>query len=228
MRKLVWLDLCSGLGGASQPALDRGWKVIRVDIDPRFKPDIVADVRALPLKPFHVDVLWASPPCQEFARNALPWKAKPPWTRCECCEDFWCNIHRKHAYDCKCPPIDEWILISPYDPIGPPDDGIAIARACRAWVDYLKPGAWMIENTIHSRKWLTPHLGPVFANIAGHYFWGRIPCLLPDVKRIPKESLWPTEDRDAIRALIPYEIGEAICRAVEQREAPLAITRPRN
>ncbi|HLW72145.1 MAG TPA: hypothetical protein VKS22_16165 [Candidatus Binataceae bacterium] len=39
--QLTWLDLCSGLGGASQPAKDRGWKVIRVDIDPRFKPDIV-------------------------------------------------------------------------------------------------------------------------------------------------------------------------------------------
>ena len=47
--------------------------MIRVDIDPRFKPDIVADVRALPLKPFHVDVLWASPPCQEFSRSGLPW-----------------------------------------------------------------------------------------------------------------------------------------------------------
>lgn len=69
---LVWLDLCSGLGGASQPALDRGWKVIRVDIDGRFKPDIVADVRSLPLKPFHVDVLWASPPCQEFSKHGLP------------------------------------------------------------------------------------------------------------------------------------------------------------
>src|SRR5271165_5287920 len=72
-RKLVWLELCSGLGGASQPALDRGWKVIRVDIDPHFKPSIVADVRALPLKPFHVDVLWASPPCQEFSKHYLPW-----------------------------------------------------------------------------------------------------------------------------------------------------------
>src|ERR1700722_5429710 len=71
MRPLVWLDLCSGLGGASQPALDRGWTGIRVDIDARFKPDIVADVRALPLKPFHVDVLWASPPCQEFSKQNL-------------------------------------------------------------------------------------------------------------------------------------------------------------
>lgn len=31
-RHLVWLDLCSGLGGASAPALDRGWQVTRVDI----------------------------------------------------------------------------------------------------------------------------------------------------------------------------------------------------
>ena len=66
--QLTFLDLCSGLGGASQPAKDRGWRVIRIDIDARFKPDIVADVRHLPLRPFHVDVLWASPPCTEFSR----------------------------------------------------------------------------------------------------------------------------------------------------------------
>src|SRR5271166_5246706 len=72
MKQLVWLDLCSGLGGASQPALDRGWKVIRIDIDARFKPTIVADVRHLPLKPFHIDVLWASPPCKDFAKIGLP------------------------------------------------------------------------------------------------------------------------------------------------------------
>lgn len=47
----VMLDLFSGLGGASQVMVERGWKVIRVDIESRFKPDIVADVRALPLWP---------------------------------------------------------------------------------------------------------------------------------------------------------------------------------
>lgn len=38
------------------------------------------------------------------------------WTRCECCEDFICNIHGMHAYDCDCPPIDEWasLGIDPY------------------------------------------------------------------------------------------------------------------
>ena len=79
VRPLVWLDLCSGLGGASQPALDRGWRVIRVDIERRFKPDIVADVRNLPLRPFHVDVLWASPPCQEFTKSCLPQTWAATW-----------------------------------------------------------------------------------------------------------------------------------------------------
>lgn len=32
MKPLVWLDLCCGLKGASQPAIDRGWTVITVDI----------------------------------------------------------------------------------------------------------------------------------------------------------------------------------------------------
>src|SRR5260370_930747 len=88
MKELVWLDLCSGLGGASQPALDRGWKVIRVDIDPRFRPDIVADVRDLSLKfSFRPDVLWASPPCQDFAKWGMRnWYPNPPDPDLSCCQ----------------------------------------------------------------------------------------------------------------------------------------------
>lgn len=178
MRQLVWLDLCSGLGGASQPALDRGWKVIRVDIDVRFKPDIVADVRSLPLKPFPVDVLWASPPCIEFARTAMPWLKK------------------------RFPNLI-------------PD--LSIAHACRVAIEEFKPAWWVIENTKHSLRWLRPILGPDAASCQGHHFWGRLPGLLPQARRVPKESLWPSEWRQAERARIPYEIGEAICRAVEQR-----------
>ena len=44
-----------------------------------------------------------------------------PWTRCECCEDFWCNICDQHAYDCDCPPIDEWET----DPYGLQEQGPA-------------------------------------------------------------------------------------------------------
>lgn len=196
MRQLVWLDLCSGLGGASQPALDHGWKVIRVDIDPRFKPTIVADVRHLPLRPFHVDVLWASPPCQEFSRSGLPWLLNK----------------------------------------GPlPDPDMSIVEAVKRFVIELKPRFWMVENVRNSRKWITPILGPIWYRSSGHFLWGKLPGLIPQTGPTkgawgrrngsgdyrdewrPKESYGPSKDRPALRAKIPYEIGLAICRAVERK-----------
>ena len=42
------------------------------------------------------------------------------WARCQCCDDFWCNIHQMHAHDCECPPIDEWDR-DPYSSAGPGD-----------------------------------------------------------------------------------------------------------
>ena len=32
----------------------------------------------------------------------------PAWVRCECCPEFWCSIHQRHAFECDCPPIEEW------------------------------------------------------------------------------------------------------------------------
>lgn len=76
------LDLFSGLGGASAAMKDRGWRVIRVDNEPRVKPDIVADVLALPFELFAVDLLWASPPCTYYSRyhkrfNLYPGEPEP-------------------------------------------------------------------------------------------------------------------------------------------------------
>ena len=31
------------------------------------------------------------------------------WVKCDCCEDFLCNIHGGHAFECPCPAIDEWV-----------------------------------------------------------------------------------------------------------------------
>jgi hypothetical protein len=80
MTALVMLDLFSGLGGASQAMVDRGWRVIRVELEEKRRPDVVADVRYLPLAPFAVDLLWASPPCTEYSRLDQPWwpHDKPP------------------------------------------------------------------------------------------------------------------------------------------------------
>lgn len=40
----------------------------------------------------------------------------PCWVRCPLCDDFWCEKHRKHVYDCRCPSIEVWAKagVSPY------------------------------------------------------------------------------------------------------------------
>lgn len=32
----------------------------------------------------------------------------PPWVKCLYCENPWCTLHDVHAYDCPCPPVEEW------------------------------------------------------------------------------------------------------------------------
>jgi site-specific DNA-cytosine methylase len=67
------IDLCSGLGGFSQAFKDDPeWEVVTMDIEPKFKPTIVADVNCLPFKKdLKPDALLMSPPCERFSR-ALP------------------------------------------------------------------------------------------------------------------------------------------------------------
>lgn len=39
----------------------------------------------------------------------------PAWEPCDC-EEWWCNIHGCHAFECDCPPVEEWPT-SPYAPM---------------------------------------------------------------------------------------------------------------
>ena len=67
------IDLCAGLKGVSAAMRERGWKVISVDIKPEFEPDIVADVRNWYYEGPRPDLIWASPPCDEFSREFFIW-----------------------------------------------------------------------------------------------------------------------------------------------------------
>lgn len=67
------VDLCSGLGGASEAMRQRGWRVITLDNDPSFNPDICVDVREYDYQGERPDLVWASPPCNEFSRESFPW-----------------------------------------------------------------------------------------------------------------------------------------------------------
>ena len=70
---MLMLDLCCGLKGASAAMRDRGWQVVTLDIDPRFDPDIVADVREWSWQGEQPDLIWLSDPCTEFSREFMPW-----------------------------------------------------------------------------------------------------------------------------------------------------------
>jgi hypothetical protein len=70
---MIMLDLCAGLGGASQAMRDRGWDVITLDNDPSFGCDITADLREWTWRGPRPDLVWISPPCIDFARDHLPW-----------------------------------------------------------------------------------------------------------------------------------------------------------
>jgi hypothetical protein len=70
----VMFDLCCGLGGASAAMRDRGWDVTSFDLLADCKPDVLIDVSNLLNLPRRADLVWASPPCQQFSVHGLPWK----------------------------------------------------------------------------------------------------------------------------------------------------------
>lgn len=76
------LDLCCGLGGWARGFIDAGWMVVGADICPVSYPGhfILADVRDLEARDWRgVDLVVASPPCEEFSRHDMPWtRAKNP------------------------------------------------------------------------------------------------------------------------------------------------------
>lgn len=68
------LDLCCGLKGASLAMQERGWRVITLDNNPTFSPDILTDIRSWHYYQGETPTLvWASPPCTEFSREFMPW-----------------------------------------------------------------------------------------------------------------------------------------------------------
>lgn len=80
---MIALDLYSGTGAATAAFRKRGWSVFTVDLDLARRPDVVADVRQLPISG-GVDFLWASPPCVEFsdANAHIPAIARRPSLEC--------------------------------------------------------------------------------------------------------------------------------------------------
>jgi site-specific DNA-cytosine methylase len=50
-------------------------------------------------------------------KGRFPAVLTPIWSKCELCENYWCNIHGMHVADCDCPPVEDFTECStyPYD-----------------------------------------------------------------------------------------------------------------
>lgn len=71
------LELFSGTGSWGKVFRKHGFEVISVDILPKFKPDIVADILELDYKSLPTpDLILASPPCNTFSRLAVSAKTR--------------------------------------------------------------------------------------------------------------------------------------------------------
>jgi len=177
-RKLVVLDLFSGLGGWSKAFKDRGHQVITVDNNPEFNPDICKDIMKLTRKDFDeysFDIILASPPCTEFTKSNMP--------------DSW-NKNR---------------TVNP--------DTLLLQKTLKI-LYWIKPRWWIIENVSGARPFFYPLLGEPVKKVGSRYLWGKFPIC--DVKDIyGKEKLPKTDDRPALRSLIPYELSLAICKMCE-------------
>lgn len=185
------LDLFSGLGGFSAAFRQRGHEVVRVDLDPRYHPEVVADVRLLRYPSISLwggfDVVLASPPCQYFS-VARAW----------------------HGY-----PAQEVA-----EAVG------TVATALRL-VSEIRPTFWVLENP---RGKLRHFLGSPRETIflCGYGLpwqkptdlWGIWPGSLlrrcaPHLHSPDGRSVFQGVRNPAVRAKLPYALGEELCVRIE-------------
>jgi hypothetical protein len=95
------LDLFAGTGSATNAFRQAGWEVVRVELNPAFEAEHHADIRDWHWTGRRPTLIWASPPCTEFARESMPWckTGKQPSMELvdateriirECNPQYWC------------------------------------------------------------------------------------------------------------------------------------------
>ena len=193
MRRM--LDLCSGLGGASEAFLRAGWDVVRIDNDPLlstpsagyyventhnidvFDYDYIrSPIEHRQLFNQEYDFVWASPECTGFS-NA--YSAPMPTAR-----------RNGEEYE--------------------PD--MSLVLKCHEIIKKINPKYWVIENVSGSSKFITKALGmPPWQIIGPFFLWGKFPLLRDSIKyrKAGRDKHSDNPLKSVYKAKIPLEISEA-------------------
>lgn len=204
MTKKHFLDLFSGLGGASQAFVDDSdnWTVLRIDNNPLLGGvpfTVIDDVKAvlsrLPkervMEWTKLDCIWASPPCRDFS-NAY---SSPK------------SIH-----------VREYGIKS-YKP------DMSLLTCALDIIETVKPKYWVIENVVGSIRYFREFLGEPRQIIGPYVLWGNFPMLNVDKSLIKKKSDKDSGNHDPLRsnkrAIVDYEISKSLKEAIEKQTSIL-------
>lgn len=185
------LDLCAGLGGASEAFhLDPNWEVIRIDNNPLLEDVdnmIIDDIFETNVDVPHCkfDYIHASPPCLEFSTAYSAPKSAAARSKKQFSPD------------------------------------LSIVKRCVQIIEWHKPKHWSIENVLGSIPDLKPVLGNPAFTIGPFVYWGTIPYphVGPNFKHCKLDGdSWSTDPlRANKRAIIPLEISTAILTAISDQ-----------
>lgn len=190
------LDLCSGLGGASQPMLDHSWEVLRIDNNPLLENipnteirDIMDFVEIPGVEAEQCDLVWASPPCVEFSLAYNSPKSKAARAGEE------------------------------YNP------DLSLMKKCFAMICWASPRYWVIENVIGAIKDFSPTLGQPRQIIGPFALWGNFPYIHLDSdfdhSKYNNDS-WSTDPlRANRRAVIPYPLADSLRKSIQEQRSIL-------
>lgn len=198
MKKI--LDLCSGLGGATEAFVQSdNWEVLRIENNP-----VLAEVpHTLLMNIFElrdlieaspadwvnkVEVVWASPPCLDYST----------------------------AYDSPRSRHSREFPNVPYVP------SVSIMYCCMDIIRLLKPKYWILENVRGSIIYFKGELGEPRQINDAYVFWGTFPTFSPAAfESKSQKDKRHSPIRANIRAKVPMAISEALLEAIEMQKSIL-------
>ena len=189
------IDLCSGMGGASEAFIQAGDDVVRIDNNVLLSE--VPHTIMMTIQEFRdwliqlrsrghvfpkVDLIWASPPCLAFSNAYGAPRSKAGRAGAE------------------------------YSP------DLSILKCCVEIIEILKPRYYVIENVAGAIKFFKPNLGAFNQKIGPFFLWGKFPhIIIPgDFKHSKVDGdVWSDNPlRANIRGKIPFQMSASLRKAM--------------